>query len=70
MKYKFIDCNGFVIDKFDDNSLKWELDKNYKEWLKGSGDAAIEAFNIELILIKLEKGIFIMQISDYSSSNF
>lgn len=70
MKYKYIDTNGNVINDLNDKLLKEEISKSYKLWLEGSGDAAIEFSNIiELIILKLEKGVFIMQLSDYTSPN-
>lgn len=68
MKYKYIDTNGNVINDLNDKLLKDEISKSYKLWLEGSGDAAIESSNnIDLIILKLETGIFIMQLSDYTT---
>lgn len=67
MRYKYIDTEGNVIQDPSDNVLKKELSKNYKEWTIGSGDAAIESNITELIILKVEQGIFIMQLSDYTS---
>lgn len=67
MKYKYIDSNGNVLSNLSDNNLKNELAKSYHNWLLGSGDAAIESSNIDLLIIKVVEGIFIMLLSDYSS---
>lgn len=67
MKYKYIDTYGRVIENLDEIILRNELKKSFKEWQKGSGDAAVESSTIDLIIIKVEPGIFILQLADYTS---
>lgn len=67
MKFKYIDPEGYEIESEDLSLIKKEFSRNYKEWINGSGDSSLEVAGKTLIIFKLEKGIFIMQLSDYSA---
>lgn len=66
MKYRYIDPKSNVVLDLSTDNLKIELNKSFKNWLLGSGDASIEGNIPELIIIKVKDGIFIMNLSDYS----
>lgn len=66
-RYKYIDTEGNLIENLTRYIVDYELSREYTEWLKGSGDSCIEGNIPELIIVKLEDGIFIMAMDDYSS---
>lgn len=66
-KYKYIDTDGSLTENLSKEIIDNKLSKDYTEWLIGSGDSCIESNIPELIIVKLEEGIFIMALDDYSS---
>ena len=67
MKYKYIDTDGNMIENLSKEIIYKELSRDYTDWLKGSGDSCIEGNIPELIIVKIQEGIFIMTMNDYSS---
>lgn len=67
MKYKYIDTSGYLIENLTEAIINKQLSRNYTDWLKGSGDSCIEGNIPELIIVKLQEGIFIMTMDDYTA---